>query len=136
MCVLLMSGVQASLSPSVSHCLSNKARGLVLPVSDPRAVVPSMWLELLTPQGESPPKQCSSSSESPPRGTVHNLIPSPPFLPDSMCSFVIALVVQESFFQSLVSFCSTGRCMIDTFMGGGEFYIFLLGHLGLLSGTT
>ena len=37
-----------------SYCFLNRLRGLVFPVSDPRAGVPNRWFTLLTPQEVSP----------------------------------------------------------------------------------
>ena len=51
-----------------------------------------------------PPMHSHFHSESPPRGTGPDLITFFPFLPNYMCIFFTALVVQESFCQFLVSF--------------------------------
>ena len=59
--------------------------------------MPSLWLDLLTPEGGCPPVQPPFSSESPPRGIGPNLIIFLPFLPDNVYIFFTALVVQESF---------------------------------------
>ena len=42
--------------------------------------------------------------ESPPRGIGSNMIPLLPFLPDYVCIFLTASVVQESFYQFLLNF--------------------------------
>ena len=56
--------------------------------------MPSVWLEPLTPQGRS-----SCSSQSLPRSTGANLIPSLPFLSDFMSVFFTALVAEFLSFQ-------------------------------------
>lgn len=59
-------------SSCYSHWLSNPPRRLVIPVSDPRAGMPNMWLKLLTLLGRSLPVLTSSSSESPGKSCLNH----------------------------------------------------------------
>lgn len=61
---------------------SNQQRGLAFPGLDARMAMANVWLEPLTPQGRSP-----CSSQSLPRNTGPNLIPSFPFLSYFMSIF-------------------------------------------------
>ena len=85
-------------------------------------MVPNLWLESLTPQGGCPAMYSSFSSEFPPRGMGPCLIAFLPFLPNYMCIFLTALVLQESFSSFQLVFSenySTCRCIFNVFFGGG-----------------
>ena len=60
-------------------------------------MMPSLYLNILTPQGGCPPVHSPFSSESLPRSPGPNLITFLPNLPDYLGIFLTALVVQESF---------------------------------------
>lgn len=63
----------------------------------------------------SPPFSCEFSR----RGVGPDLIAFLPFLPDCLCIFLTALVVQESFcrFPGFSEDCSTYRFIFDVFVG-------------------
>ena len=79
-------------SSCYSHWLSNQPRRLVIPVSDPWAGMPNMWLKLLTLLGRSLPVLTSSSSESPGKSRLNHFC----FLSAQFCMGLTAVFVQES----------------------------------------
>ena len=86
----LKSGVQAFHSLSVSPTGSPTSQGGSFHVLDPMTVVPSMWLNPLSPQGGPLPMQFPESS---PSDTSPNLVTCLPFLINIMYIFLSALTV-------------------------------------------
>ena len=77
----------------------------------------------------------TSSSVSSPRGAGPNLITSLPFLVDSVCLILTALVVKHLLDSLQFVFsenCSICRYIFDVLMGVCELCILLLCHLDLL----
>lgn len=78
---------------SLSHWFTKQPSGLASSTEDPRTMIPSPWLHLLTFQGECPPTLLPSSSSVLPRGRGLSSV-FLPILPNYVRIFLAALAVQ------------------------------------------
>ena len=118
---LLMSRVQAYSTLLFTAVVFQPVKGTCLLHLGRQEWTPSLWLDLLTPQGTRMLMQSPFSSESHPRGTGPNPTTIFSFQPDYMCIFLTAWLYRcpSASFQLVFSEdSSTCRCIFDVFGAG------------------
>ena len=107
----------------LSQRFSRQPRGLVSSMYNTRIGMPSLWLNLLAPQGKGPPIQTFSSFQIPLRGRGPNPTPFFPSYPVTWKSFLQLWLYRSSSASFQLVFheqCSACRCIFNVFVAGGE----------------